>query len=61
VNKEHRLNDLGIAIEDLDMFQKRIVESSCEANAGIENLGIKLTQVSPIQEHPYLHPYLLIG
>ncbi len=54
MNKEHRLNDLGIAIEDLDMFQKRIVESSCEANAGIENLGIKLTQVSPIQEHPYL-------
>jgi hypothetical protein len=45
VNKEHRLNDLGIAIEDLDMFEKKIVESSCEANTGIENLGKKLTQV----------------
>jgi hypothetical protein len=54
VNKEHQLNDLAITIEDLDMFQKRIVESSCEANTGIENLGKKLTQVSPIQKHPHL-------
>jgi hypothetical protein len=27
VNKEHRLNDLGIAIEDLDMFQKKLLKA----------------------------------